>query len=94
MKCPSILAYIYIHTYIYIYSFIFLFATACKSENRSTHVHTGLIKINQPRFVSGSHKQGNMSSNLKFLRRIAHGIDILLAEFQIRTVSCMATLSL
>ena len=53
-----------------------------------------LIKSNRPGFVSVSHKQGNASSNLKFLRRFAHGIDILLTEFQIRTVSCMATLSL
>ena len=55
---------------------------------------TGLIKSNGPRFVSVSHKQGYGSLNLKLLRRIAHGIDILLTEFQIRTVSCMATLSL
>ena len=52
---------------------------------------TGLIKSNRPRFVSVSHKQGNGSSNLKSLRRIAHGINILPTEFQIRTVSYMAT---
>ena len=57
-------------------------------------VYTGLIKSNRPLYVSVSHKQGNNLSDLKFLRRIAHVINILLKEFQIRTMSHIATMSM
>ena len=51
---------------------------------------TGLIKSNWPLFVSASHKL----SDLKFLRRIAHVINVLLTGFQVRTLSHIATVSM
>ena len=43
--------------------------------------YTGLIKSNRPLYVSVSHKHGIRLSDLKFLRCIAHVINVLLTEF-------------
>ena len=53
-------------------------------------VCTGLIKSDRPLYLSVSHEKGNRLSNLKILKRI---IDVSLTEFQIRTVSRVATMS-
>ena len=55
-------------------------------------VGTVLIKSNRSLFVSVNHTQGFKLSDLKFLRRIAHVINVLLSEFQIRTMSHIATI--
>ena len=55
---------------------------------------TGLFKSNWPLHVSVSHKQGNRLSDLKFLRCIAHIINVLLTKFKIRTMSHIATMGL
>ena len=48
---------------------------------------TGLIKSNRPLYVSVSHRHGIGLSDFKFLRCIAYVIDVLLAKFQIHTMS-------
>ena len=57
-------------------------------------IYTGLIKSNRPLYVSVSHKHGIRLSDSKFLRCIAHVINILLTEFQIRTMSYTASMSM
>ena len=52
------------------------------------------LQGNRPFLVSVGHKQGNMLSDLKFLRRFAKVTNVLLTEFQIRTMSHMATMSM
>ena len=54
----------------------------------------GLIKSNRPLYVSVSHGHGIGLSDLKFLRCIAYVIDVLLAKFQIHTMSHIATMSI
>ena len=54
---------------------------------------TGLIKSNRPRYFSVSHKHGIRLSDLKFARCIARVIKVLLAEFQIRIMSHIATMN-
>ena len=63
----------------------------------SLYQYTGLIKViksNRPLYVSDSHKQGKMLSDMKFLRSISHVMNVLLTEFQIRTMSRIATMSM
>ena len=55
---------------------------------------TGLIKSNRPPYVSVSHKHGIGLSDSKCLRCIGHVINILLTEFQIRTMSHTASMSM
>ena len=55
---------------------------------------TGLIKSNRPPYVSVSHKHGIRLSDSKFLRCIAHVINILLTEFQIRTMLHIASMTM
>ena len=55
---------------------------------------TGLIKSNRPLYVSVSHKHGIKLSDSKFLRCVAHVINVLLTEFQIRTMSHIAPMSM
>ena len=55
---------------------------------------TWLIKSNRPLDVSVSQKQGNRLSDLKFLGSIAHVMNVLLTEFQIRSMSHIATMGM
>ena len=57
-------------------------------------IYTGLIKSNRPLYVSVSHKQGIRLSDLKFFRHTAHAINVLLTEFQIRTMLHVATMNM
>ena len=58
------------------------------------YVCTGLIKSIRPLYVSVSHKHGIRLSDLKFLRYIAHIVDVLLTKFQIRAMSHIVTMSM
>ena len=55
---------------------------------------TGLIKSNQPLYVSVSHRHGIRLSDSKFRRCIAHVMNVLLTEFHIRTMSDIAPMSM
>ena len=55
---------------------------------------TGLVKSNRPLYVSVSYKHGIRLSDSKFLRCIAHVINVLLTEFQIRTMSHIAPINI
>ena len=55
---------------------------------------TGLIKSNRPLYVLVSHKLSIRSSDLWFIRCISHVTNVLLMEFQIRSMSHIATMSM